>query len=79
MEPIRKSAYDLYVEEVEEARRTPFHVKLYEGPRLFDRSCRFMLAGLRAEHPELSEHELLALLDERLELLARLETRRDER
>lgn len=78
MEPTQELVDALYREELEAARRMPFAEKLLEGPRLFDRSRRLMLAGLRAEHPGASEDELHALLIERLERLERLERHRDE-
>ncbi len=67
------SADDLYWEEVEEARKRPFEVKLLAGPRLFDRSCEFMRAGIRLQHPDATEDEVERLLRERLELGRRLE------
>jgi hypothetical protein len=57
----------------------PLAAKILEGPRLFDRSCRLILAGLRHEHPEANESELQRLLQERLDLVNRLENHDDER
>ena len=69
------SADDLYWEEVEEARARSLEEKFFAGPRLFDRSCEFMRAGIRMQHPEANENQVERLLLERLELARRLENR----
>lgn len=78
MEPTQALIDQLYREEIETARRMSIGEKFLEGPRLFDRSCRLMLAGLRHEHPQATEPELRKLLDERLDLLRHLENHRDQ-
>ncbi len=79
MEPTPELIDQLYREEVEEARRMPDEVKVFGGPRLFDRACELILAGLRSEYPAASEAELRRKLMERLDLVRRLENRDDER
>ncbi len=76
MEPKYLSADDLYREEIQEAQRMDPEDKLLEGPRLFDRACLFMLAGIRDEKPEISETEARRLLDERLDAIERMERAR---
>ena len=71
----RMNADDLYWEEVEEARNRSFEDKLLAGPRLFDRSCEFMRAGIRLQHPSATEDDIERILVERLELGRRLESR----
>jgi hypothetical protein len=53
--------------------------KLLAGPRLFERSCRIMLDGLRHENPDASEERLQQLLRERLAIIRRLEGKDDRR
>lgn len=66
---------DLYWEEVAEARLRSFEDKFLAGPRLFDRSCEFMRAGIRLQHPNATEAEVERILGERLQLSRRMETR----
>jgi hypothetical protein len=49
--------------------------KLLEGPRLFDRACRLMAAGIRHEHPQLDEAAVKALVIQRLAIADRLDGR----
>lgn len=65
----------LYREEVERARRMPGELKLIAGARLFDMACRVMADGIRAQHPGISDEELLRVTRERLRLARRLELR----
>jgi hypothetical protein len=53
--------------------------KLLAGPRLFERSCRIMLDGLRHENPHADESRLRELLRERLALLRRLQGSNERR
>ncbi len=48
--------------------------KLLEGPRLFDRACRVMAAGVRHRHPGLSDAEVLARIEAQLARLQALDT-----
>jgi hypothetical protein len=73
MEPKYMSAEDLYLEEILEAQRMTPEERLLEGPRLFDRACIFMLAGIRNENPGISEDEARRILDDQLDTLERLE------
>ena len=71
----RLSAEDLYWEEVKEARERSLEEKFLAGPRLFDRSCEFMRAGIRMQHPEADEVQIEQILLERLEIGRQLENR----
>jgi len=74
--PIRRvNADDLYREEVEEARGRSLEEKFLAGPKLFDRSCEFMRAGIRLQFPQITDDEVERLLLERLELGRQLENR----
>jgi hypothetical protein len=48
---IRMLVDAIYWERVARARNTPGEVKLLDGPRLFDRACRVMMAGIRDSFP----------------------------
>ena len=60
-------------EEVEATRDLSPETKVFGGPRLFDRACKFILAGLRPENPAATEEERFQKLLERLDLVERLE------
>ena len=65
----------LYVEEVARARAMNPADKLLEGPRLFERTCRVMMDGIRHQHPDLDDHGVRELLEARLALIDNLERR----
>jgi hypothetical protein len=63
----------LFRDKIEQARATPPEEKLLDGPRLFDYACEIAKAGIRMQHPDVSEDEVERLLIKRLELARRLE------
>lgn len=73
MIPTRQLTDELYLDKVRAACAMPPDEKLLAGPRLFERSCRIMLDGLRHENPGADEPRLQELLRERLDLARRLE------
>jgi hypothetical protein len=75
MSDLRVLADALYAEEVARARAMSPEDKLLEGPRLFDRACRLMAAGIRHEHPQLDEAAVKALVIQRLAIADRLDGR----
>jgi hypothetical protein len=70
---------ELFKEEVARARAMAPGERLLEGPRLFDRACELMKAGIRHRHPDASEDDVLERLRAQLDMLARIEVRHDER
>jgi hypothetical protein len=66
-------------EEVSRARAMDPAERLLEGPRLFDRACELMRAGIRHGHPGASEAEVLERLRHQLDLVSELEGRREQR
>jgi hypothetical protein len=70
---IQRLAEELYRERVAEARAMPPEEKLLAGEELFDYACSITLAGIRDQHPGLSDEECLRILDERLALRERME------
>jgi hypothetical protein len=69
----------LYLEEVERARRMTPEDKLFAGAQLFDMACEITMAGIRHQHPEATEEEVRAILNERLAQQRRREEASDKR
>ena len=74
MEPIAIVADLLYREEIVRARAMAPEDKLLEGPRLVERACGVMLAGIRHQHPDLGDAGVEALLRVRLDRVSSLES-----
>ena len=62
MELIRQ----LDCEDIEQARRMTGSQKLRAGGDLFDDACRWTLAGIRNDHPGISEADAMAELKRRV-------------
>ena len=77
MKPTQQLIDELYLDKIRSAREMTPEQKLLAGPRLFARSCRIMLDGLRHENPGADEERLQQLLRERLALARRLEGKDD--
>jgi hypothetical protein len=75
MSHIAALADRLYAEEVARARSMNPGDKLLEGPRLFERSCRLMLDGIRHDYPGVDEETARTMLAARLARFADLERR----
>jgi hypothetical protein len=72
---LRVTTDALYAEEVARARAMAPGDNLLEGPRLFERACRLMVAGIRREHPDLDAAEVQRLLADRLAVIDALDRR----
>lgn len=77
MKPTQQLIDEIYLDKIRSARQMSPEDKLLAGPRIFERSCRIMLEGLRHENPAADEATLQHLLRERLALIRRLEVRYD--
>jgi hypothetical protein len=75
MRPTKEFADELFREKVRDAREMLPADKLLAGPRLFDRSCRMAVAGLRHRFPEADEASIQKMLEEQLAVLRKLESR----
>ena len=73
---IERLAQELYIERVLEARRMPPEEKLLAGEELFEYACSITLAGIHNENPGANEEECRRILEQRLELRERMESRR---
>jgi hypothetical protein len=60
-------------EEIERARRQTFEQKFLAGAELFDYACEITKGGIRMQHPEYSDQQVLEELRRRLALRARRE------
>ena len=73
MAPTQELIDDIYRGKVLRARREPSEAKLLDGPRLHEYACSIASAGIRSQHPGISDEEVLAILRQRLALRERLE------
>lgn len=68
MEPTDELIEQLEREDIEQARRMTPSQKLRAGGDLFDDACRWTLAGIRRDHPGISDRDALAELRRRIAL-----------
>ena len=65
-----------FVGKVLRARAMPLKEKMFVGAELFDYACSITKVGIRMQHPEADEAQVLELLRRRIELGKRLEQQR---
>ena len=75
MEPTRELLDALDREDLDQARRMTGSAKLRAGGDLFDDACRWTLAGIRRDHPGISDADALRELRRRLALDEAMESR----
>jgi len=68
MEPSEQLIDEIYREKVIRARNMSPGEKILAGPELFDLACEWARAGIRQQHPEAGEPQLLQLLEDRIQL-----------
>jgi hypothetical protein len=78
MAPTKELIDEIYRARVLHARSTPPEAKILDAIRLFRTGCEFMKSGIRSQHPEADEAEVMRLLEVRLALARRLD-RADDR
>jgi Rv0078B-related antitoxin len=66
-ERIAALAREMYLEEIERARRMTPEQKLRAGAELFDFASKATLAGIRQQNPDASEEEVRQILRQRLD------------
>jgi hypothetical protein len=66
MEPTEKLLDALQREDIEDARRMNFAEKFLAGAELFDYACRITKAGIRMQHPDFDEQQVLSELRRRV-------------
>ena len=76
MTPTQELVDDIYRDKVRAARATSMDEKLWIGEELFHYAARITMAGIRHQHPEADEAEVLRILKQRLELRERMEQHR---
>jgi hypothetical protein len=75
MEP-KVPIIDFEREEVERGRNMPQSVKLLAGADLFDAACEMSKAGIRSQHPDFTEAQVLEELRRRIRLGENVRDRR---
>lgn len=75
MEPTQELVDALLRDKRRAARAMSPADRFIAGARLFDYACRISMAGIRHQHPELTEAQVLEVLKERLEWARRREER----
>jgi hypothetical protein len=75
MEPTPELLAQLDREDLEQARRMTPAQKFRAGGDLFDEACRWTLAGIRHDHPGISDQDALNELRRRLALSRQMEDR----
>jgi hypothetical protein len=75
MEPTPALIKALHRDKIESARQMTPSEKLLAGAELFDYACWITQSGIRAQHPNASNVEVLDLLRQRLDLRERREGR----
>ena len=62
-------------DKIDQARQMTEEQKLRAGGELFDYACWITRAGIRSQHPQANEAEVLEILRQRLDLRERREKR----
>jgi Rv0078B-related antitoxin len=75
MQPTLELLRQLRREEIDDARQMSPETKLHAGGDLFDAACQVTISGIRFEHPDWSDAQVLEELGRRLAMARRLETR----
>jgi hypothetical protein len=75
MEPTPELVRAIHRERLERALRMTPEERLLAGSELFEEACAVTLAGIRWQHPGVSEDEALEILRQRLERVQRREDR----
>jgi hypothetical protein len=79
MEPTDEAIAALHRDDIEIAKRMTGAEKLRAGAELFDMACRVTMSGIRAQHPGISEDDVLVELKRRIAIGNRLEWNREDR
>lgn len=66
MEMKRMTADDFRREAIEDARKESFEQKFVAGPELFDYACEITKGGIRWEHPDFDDEQVMAELRRRI-------------
>jgi hypothetical protein len=60
--------------EIERARKLDGTIKMTESLRLFDEVCSRMLAGIKAEHPGISDETARQIRRQRIDTIRKIES-----
>ena len=75
MKPTDVPIVDLEREAVEDARALSFAQKFLAGAELFDYACEVTKSGIRMQHPDYDDQQVLAELRRRIALAMKIEAR----
>lgn len=64
----RMTTADFRREAIEDARAQTFEQKFLAGPELFDYACEITKGGIRGEHPDFTDEQVMAELRRRIEI-----------
>jgi hypothetical protein len=73
MKPTKELIDELRRDKTEQARRMTFEEKFLAGGELFDYACELTKAGIRWQHPDWTEQQVLEELRRRIDLRTRRE------
>jgi hypothetical protein len=79
MEPTPELIRALWRDKVESARRMTFAQKFWAGAELFDSACEVAKGGIRMQHPDFTEQQVMEELRRRLAIAERWEQREQAR
>jgi hypothetical protein len=78
MQPTQKLVDAMYRERVLRARAMPQADKAIAGARLFDHACSITMAGIRHQHPDADEQQVVQIMRQRLLMRKRQENSGDK-
>ncbi len=73
MQPTQELIDDLWRDKIEQAQRMTEQQRLEAGGELFDYACRITSSGIRNQHPEWTDVQVLEELRRRIALAERIE------
>jgi hypothetical protein len=76
MKPTAELIDAIYLDKVLRARAAPMAEKILDGPRLYAYACVAVRAGVQMQNPSATPDELKRLIQERFDLIRRLEESR---
>jgi len=73
MQPTQELIDELFRERILRAREMSPDEKFFAGPELFERACQIMAAGIRNQFPNADEAQVADILEQRLQIVRRLD------
>ena len=73
MQPTQELVDEIFRDRILRAREMSPDEKFYAGAQLFERACQIMVAGIRNQFPNADEAQVADILEQRLQLVRRLD------